>query len=400
MKQKIRSFAFRIHHAIPPGIRNSYRFLIVFLRKLGHYIIQINHYRCHMEKTGETFHLTHMGNDRRLLAYWLNRICDTHEKIGQRRNIPRSNISRYLDQHEELADLTLVETAKSADHRFLPGSYLLPRWMEMEVDVNTSLKKSRMKNILRNIKKYSLEYEIRKGMDAFDLFYHQMYVPFTQKRHGSSAEISDYKHFSGKYRKEDSELFFILKDQQPVASAYIETKNQRFRVSAFGVKNADEQVFRMGVIGALYYFVMTFYQELGVGSILVGNSMPVQFDGVTEFKMQIGAVPYEQDLKGKEKFFLRPLFSNPAVFRTLKSNPLLHLIDGVLNVAVFAEDKDFETKELFLKFARRLKTAQIAKMVIHYQNSITRVREWCVEEGLDHIEFSELSGSHILNSTP
>ena len=96
---------------------------------------------------------------------------------------------------------------------------------------------------------------------------------------------------------------------------------------------------------------------------------------------------------------LRPVFSNPAVFRILKSNPLLHLIEGSLHMAVFAEDQDFETKEAFLKFVRRLKTPQIAKTVIHYKNSNTRIKEWCAEEELYHMEFSKLTRMHYHNTT-
>jgi hypothetical protein len=83
--------------------------------------------------------------------------------------------------------------------------------MEMELDTESFLKKSHCKKIKRRIKKYSLGYEIRTGIEAFDLFYHTMYKPYILKRHGLAADLPDYKHFHSKWFNTQWVLFFITR---------------------------------------------------------------------------------------------------------------------------------------------------------------------------------------------
>ena len=61
----------------------------------------------------------------------------------------------------------------------------------------------------------------------------------------------------------------------------IEKRNKMYRLSAFGIKDACDHIYKMGVIGALYYFVMKHYLEKGSDSLKIGKSMPVIFDGVS-----------------------------------------------------------------------------------------------------------------------
>lgn len=272
---------------------------------------------------------------------------------------------------------------------------MLPRWMEMELDIENSLKKSRVKNITRNIKKYSLKYEIRHGDKEFDLFYYSMYLPFAAKRHGKSTETTDYKFFSNKYKTGDCELFFIVQENKSIAAAFVEGRNNNYRLSAFGILNADNEIFRMGVIGALYYFVMLYYYEKGARSLKVGKSMPVVFDGVTEFKMQIGAKPYGRDLQAREKFFLLPMNTKNAVFNFFKLNPLYFLSNNQLQIAIFLNDNDFNDKVEFLKFFKRLKTEQIEKTKVFFLEPPEKVMQWLKEDSVENIEFEHMKNISI-----
>ena len=384
----------KLHHALPPGIRKSYRFIVILLEKLKQRYLPVSRYTCYPDDSGASLSFVYTGWDPKLCYYWLSRIGGSSKREPGGKRISRSRLPGYVRKMQTQADLFILETGAKSLPDSYDGGFLLPRWMELEVDIETSLKTSRVKNITRNIRKHSLEYEIRTGSDAFDLFYHRMYVPFSKKRHGESADISDYKHFSGKYSKGSSELFFILKEGEPVASAYIEVRESSCRVSAFGVLEASEEIFRMGVIGALYYFVMMYYKERGMRKILVGNSMAVAFDGVTEFKTQIGAKPFGLDLPEKEKYYVIPRFSNPLIMNLFRSNPLIGLSGSGPQLAVFTDDSDFTDRDHFIRYTKRLKMRNYHKTVFYYLDKADRIREWMGPESTVVTQFVHLSQTH------
>jgi hypothetical protein len=328
----------------------------------------------------------HIGWDNKLQSYWLDRLGNNYKHIKSNK-ILSIYTSRLLNRSKSKVDLVLVESGKNAKSNAYKNGFMLPRWMEMIVDIESSLKKSRIKNIVRNIKKHKLAYETRNSNEDFDVFYHQMYRPFSIKRHGEAAEIADYRHFANKFRKGHSTLFFITKNDEAIASAYVEINNNMPRISAFGVKNASDEIFKLGVIGALYYFIMLHYLNKGIENAFVGNSMPLLFDGVTEFKMQIGAMPYLKDLANKQKTFLIPFSSNAHLIKTLQYNPLFHLTNDRLNISSFNATNHFFNKEDFLKYLKRIKWNNAEKFTFYYHNNKTVFDEWLDNTEIPNIEF-------------
>lgn len=388
MKYGIQNLIKKIHHKIPPGLRNYYRFLIVLIKRISNYIMPLWHYKLKNIESGEPFSFVYIGWDSKLCNYWLNRFSDCDKINAKSGKIASWSIPKFLDNNKDKIDLAIIESTKKAVSGKYPFSFLLPRWMEMELDIASSLKKSRIKNITRNIKKYSLEYEVRDDAEAFNLFYHRMYKPFVLTRHGKSADISDYKHFFSKFRNDECVLFFIIRENEPVAAAFIEVKEAGHRLSAFGIKDGSDEIFKLGVIGALYYFVMLHYYGKGFSSILVGSSMAVVFDGVTEFKMQIGAEPHLDDLPERPKYYFLPMNNKPQMVRTLKTNPLFYLTNGGLNIATFISSADYSNKADFLKFFKRFKSDKVEKTNMFFLDDDKRIVNWINEEGVKDVEIS------------
>ena len=377
----------KIHHSLPPEVRGIYRFLIVFLRKIKKFVLPVHTFECFIgTEEGQSFTFMHIGWDDKLRAYWLDRLGNNYKHIKSNK-ILSIYTSRLLNRSKSKVDLVLVESGKNAKSNAYINGFMLPRWMEMIVDIESSLKKTKIKNIIRSIKKHALTYEIKNSREDFDIFYHHMYKPFSLKRHGQSADIADYKHFANKYHKYKSELFFIVKDNETIASAYIEYIKDIPRVSAIGVKDADDNYFRMGVVGALYYFVMSFYLSKGIRKIFVGNTMPVLFDGVTEFKMQLGAKPFVNDLKNKQKTFLFPLSANQNMIQSLHLNPFFYLNINHLNICTFNAASFFHTKEEFLVYFKRLRWQHASKLVFYYHKDKSVFDEWLDNTEIPNIEF-------------
>ena len=393
MKFGIKNLIRKIHYSIPPEIRNSYRFIIVFIHKIGNSIMPVRYYSIKDSETGQLLTFVHIGWDKKLCYYWLNRFSDNYETGSGNRTIATWNIPGFLKKNRQKIDLAIIESTKKTLPGKYPNSFLLPRWMEMGIDIESTLKMPIIKEITRNIKKYSLKYEVREGIEAFDLFYHQMYKPYLLKRHGNSADIADYKHFSHKFISENCMLFFLIRENEPVASALIELNNNNYRLSALGIKSGGDDILKMGVIGALYYFVMLHHYNQGAGFLLAGNSMSVVFDGVMEFKMHLGAKPYLKDLEGRSKYYFMPMNTKSSTVKILKSNPLFYLSGSTLNIALFVSDEDFDSREEFFKFFNRLKTKNVERTRVFCVGNSEKIIEWIKEESITNIEFIEYEGT-------
>ncbi len=387
MKYGIGDLIRKVHHSIPPGLRHYYKFIDVFIRRIRNYFMPAWYYTFKDVDSGGLFSFVHIGWDRKLRHYWLNRFSDHYEVISEIRKTATWNIPGFLKKNKDKIDVAVIESSEKALSGKYPKSFLLPRWMEMELDIESSLKKSRIKNIKRDIKKHSLAYELLEGIEAFDLFYYSMYKPFVIKRHGKSADIPDYKFFSGKFRSNECLLFFVIKENEPVAAAFVEVKSSKYRLSFLGIKDGNDKIFKMGVIGALYYFVMLYYYEKGIDKLMVGVSMPVVFDGVAEFKMHLGAKPYLKDLCKRSGFYFIPTNSKPLTLKILKSNPLFYLSGSALNIALFVSAEDYDTKGEFFKFFNRLKTENVEMTRVFYFDNSEKITRWINEEGIANIEF-------------
>ena len=392
MRNGIGQLIRKVHYSIPPGLRNYYKFLDDFIRWIRKHYMPVWQY---VFKDGESdglFTFVHIGWDSKLRHYWLNRFPESFEIVSESRKSAFWSITGFLEKNKDKIDLAIIESSKNPISNRYPKSFLLPRWMEMELDIEASLKKSRIKNIIRNIKKHSLNYEVREGIEAFDLFYHSMYRPFVARRHGKSSDMPDYRSFAGRFLSKGCSLFFIIKENEPVAAAFIEVKNSTYRLGFFGVKDGSDKIFKMGVIGALYYFVMLYYHERGINKILAGVSMPVLFDGVMESKMQIGARPYLKDIDGMTKFYFKPFNARSLTMKVLKSNPLFYISGSALNIAAFVSAEDFDTKEEFLKFLNRLKTENVGMTRFYYFDNNEKITQWIHEQGIANIKSARYEG--------
>ena len=375
------------------GKINGYnRNVDLFIRKRGNYIIPVSSWLIKDSESDELFTFLFIGWDQKLCYYWLSRFSDDFEIRSERRTIASWNITEFLEKNNGKFDLVIIESTKKAHPGKYPGSFLLPRWIEMELDIESFIKKSASKNIKRSINKYSLEYETRTGIEAFDLFYHTMYKPYILNRHGLSADLPDYKHFHSKWFNTQWVLFFIIRENEPVAAAFIGLKQGRYRLNFLGIKDGSDEILKMGAIRALYYFFMLHYYEKGIKTMLAGVSMPVVFDGVTQSKLLLGAQPYLKNLETRSKSYFIPVTIKPLTIKILKSNPLFYISGGTLNIALFLSAEDYQSKEDFFKFFNRLKTIKVKMTRIFCFDNPEKIIQWFNEENITGIEFIKYAG--------
>ena len=376
-----------VHYNMPPELRRYYKFMDVFIRKIRNYFMPVWHCVFKDMQSGGLFTYVHIGWDSKLRHYWINRFSDNFQIVFENRKSISWNINGFLEKNKDKIDLCIIESSKNAPSGRYPHSFLLPRWMEMELDFESFLKKSAIKKIGRSIKMHSLRFEVREDIESFDLFYHTMYKPTVLKRHGKSSQLAPYKGFSDKLINKKGTLFFLIKENEPVAAVFIEIKNGKYRLSLSGVKDGSGEILKMGAVGALRYFIMFYYYEKYIDTLMIGVSMPVIFDGVTEFKMHLGARPYLKDLESRSKFYFIPNNSEPLTSKMLKLNPLLYISGSELNAALFVNDEDYETKKEFFKFFNRSRIDNVEMTKVFYFDKSEKIAQWINEEEIDNIEF-------------
>ena len=373
-------------------INGHYKKINLFIKKRGNYFIPVSSYIIKDSESDEQFNFLFIGWDQKLCHYWLSRFPGEFEIRPERKNIATWKIPEFLKKNEGKFDLVIIESNRKALPDQYPGSFLLPRWMEMELDTESFLK-SHCKKIKKRIKKYSFGYEIRTGIEAFDLFYHTMYKPYILKRHGLAADLPDYKHFHSKWFNTQWVLFFLTRKDEPVAAKFIGLKQGRYRLIFMGIKDGSDEIVKRGAIGALSYFSMLYYYEKGIKSLLAGVSMPVVFDGVTQSKLLLGAQPYLKDLEKRTRYYFIPVSTKPLTINILKSNPLFYHSGGTLNIALFLSVEDYQSKEDFFKFFNRIRTNKVEMTRIFCFDNPENIIQWINEEKITSIEFVNYAGA-------
>ncbi|MBN2612165.1 MAG: hypothetical protein JXB00_11460 [Bacteroidales bacterium] len=288
-----------------------------------------------------------VGRDIRIAAYWAQRILHETDIIQKIKKIVVWNTAAYIRKNKLHADLSIVEI-NGFTRRFIPANtgFILPRWIEVELLPLKILKKEAIKDITRRIRKNKLSFKIMSHSDnEFRFFFDRMYVPNITNRHGDAAVHSDYRYFLNKYKQKGSYMGYIYQDETPVAGTLIEYINRDYIMFAMGILDGREDILKMGVAGALYYFTALHCIEKGIDNLNIGGTSPVLTDGLTKFKISLGAEMADTDYLGDQKLWMLPLKDSPALRGVLRHNPFVYETGKRFNIAIFMEEDECTTKE-------------------------------------------------------
>lgn len=352
--------------------------LIRFVKGIRNFWTPSITYRFQGADRADSFVFQYVGWDYKLRSYWLRRLSIDYGVAGKKKSyIPGSRSDRKLNRNRGSVDLQLMESAK------VPGreeegerAYLLPRWMEMEIDTGPPSNKGLVKEMKRRIKKYALEHEFRSEKKDFDLFYFRMYKPLLTKNHGSSADLGSYKLFSGSFLRGEAVLLFLLSQGKPAAAQLIERRGDAYRILAFGILDASQEIQKMGVHGVLYYLAMEHYKRMNQSTLLCGSSSPVALDGVTQFKLRLGARPFLKDLEERQKYQFILKSRNPSLFKALANNPIYYISEAGLCCVVFARSADIQEQADLLQIIKKVRNSQLKKIELLLQDPVNGIDDW------------------------
>ncbi len=188
-------------------------------------------------------------------------------------------------------DIAIFET-ETSQKKNIPGVDLvyIPCWVVGHLavsDVARLAKGSKsIKEDLRKIRKYDLDYEISRDKSRFDEFYHEMYVPYISSAHGDRAVPMSYDVMMD--RMGASELLLIKRESEYIAGEILVYDGESVRAWSLGVRNGDNSYIKMGVVGAMYCFRNEYLLDKGYNAVNIGASRAFLDDGVLQYKKKWG----------------------------------------------------------------------------------------------------------------
>lgn len=342
----------KIYHSSPLIIIMSYKALYNGWTKIRSCLLPVHLYKGTIRDGGKPLIFSYIGWNYQVLSYWLEQIFEQFEKIPCKKLIPVWKINRISKGKIVNTDLAMVELLNTNSlhrKRDIKG-FIIPRWLKCYLDVDLTLansKKRREAN--RIIRKFSLEMEISTSSSDFEIFYKKMFRPYIESRHRDSACVEDYKKLLHDFNKKDSTLYFVKKEGRRIAGLYEIDQDGIPYLFSVGILDGDKKIMKMGVVWVLYYYVLTSHRDNNIKRVDFGGTSPLLTDGLTWYKVCIGAKASEIEHQDSLKLLMLPLRNSPAVTDFLKSNPFIYIENNNVNCAIFKDETIPGSKEEFQK---------------------------------------------------
>jgi hypothetical protein len=218
-----------------------------------------------------------------------------------------------------------------------------------------------------------------------------MYVPYICSRHKESAVICDLKYFLDIYRKKDAQLGFLMADDEPVAGVFTEMRGDKLRISASGILDGREDIMRMGVNSAIYFFIVHDCLNKGIDSVSIGGTSSILMDGLTRYKLSLGAEAEDLQYFYTQYLWLKPLKNTEAVRSFLKANPFINLCKEGLYRSVFIDPSEYEDKSIFFKYLHLINCGNIKGTRIYCFGNKAKIAAWVEEEGYADFEVMDFT---------
>jgi hypothetical protein len=178
-------------------------------------------------------------------------------------------------------------------------------------------------DITRLIRKYNLTYEILTNKESFNYFKDKIYLPYITKRHGEEALIEDLNIL---WKSSPSPFLIAIKENGVIVAASLVRKSgDLLDLMRLGLLDGNEEYLRHGVIGAIYYYNVVEGQKMGCRYIDIGGTRPFLTDGLTRYKMGLGAEFVSDHSSWKEYLWLGVNENSIGAKEFIRSNPFMYL---------------------------------------------------------------------------
>ena len=230
-----------------------------------------------------------------------------------------------LINHDHV-DIGVAEISRTTIDFFQDcNGYVLPIWINGKLNIDRPLEEiinhNRYKIILKKIRNHNLTYDIVSDYDSFKDFNGHFYLPFISKRHGNEAFIEDLNSL---WNTSPAPMIMCIKENGiTVGMSLFRISGEHLFLLRVGLLNGNVEYRQHGVLGAAYYFAIIEGQKMGCKSIDMGGSRPFLTDGVTCFKIGLGAW-FESNSNNQDEFLWFSMNEeSTAATEFVKNNPFM-----------------------------------------------------------------------------
>lgn len=170
-----------------------------------------------------------------------------------------------------------------------PGAVSWPRLVGIEADLSGGLEgcrrglNSSALGDMRRLQREGYFMQVRAARPTFDDFYHRYYLPSMRNRHGADAYLHELESERAKLGPND--VFVEVHAAEGCLAKVIVTEEEDgIRLSRLGWLGGSEDIYRKSVLGALYWFSLTYATEQGHPKLNFGSVTPYLEDGLFIYK--------------------------------------------------------------------------------------------------------------------
>ena len=223
------------------------------------------------------------------------------------------------------SDITIIESSKYLT-RGLPSqsAIILPfrvqflldiqgEWQEVEQRFRRSTRRH-----MRQAQGYNCyDYEISRREEDLKMFYHTMYLPTVQERHGELAAILPERE--AYQLLQYGWLFLVKRGGVCVCGSIGYARQNILEFKEMGVLNGDIQLMKEGAVDAMNYLRIHWAHQEGYKALSFGDSWPY-LSGLFWTKRKWGSIVSIPSHEHKQ-IWIRIQKNTPAVSQFLKGNP-------------------------------------------------------------------------------
>lgn len=224
-------------------------------------------------------------------GYWIGRFFAAPPRWQPLGSCSLRQLHAEAGRRRDDADLTLVCLDHVSGRWFADDDYLMvPEWIAMRAPVPPNDMVARRDHSaaddLRRVRNGDLTWRLAGEPGALDDFYHRMYLPYVQARHGALAHPHSHARLARAWRH--GALLVVERAGEPVAGHLVAREGEVLHLVAMGIKDGDARLMKSGVGAALYVFVFDYARGEGYRWLDLRGTRPSLTDGVLRYKRKWG----------------------------------------------------------------------------------------------------------------
>lgn len=301
-------------------------------RKIGNYFRHSVLVEGPIKGSDQPFRCLFIDSESLFAQYMMQRAFSGSPAVLRRRRIYIPAIKKIVRSPSNGIDMCVAVLPVSWEPHFDPlCDYKTQESVRQAVDLHSIPDQTRVRRTYietgNKIKRHCLSFRTTNELGDFRHFYEKMYLPLAKRQFGELSYIERYDIMLEIFKV--GYLLQVLQDGKPIAGAVYFIRNDVMVGHSLGVLDGNQELTRIGVQSAVYYFGIQYAMEQGLKKMDFLTSRPFLGDGVYAHKRDWGATVYPDDRADKwvYLFFTR---KTEKIVSFFENNPMIvHGKDGL-----------------------------------------------------------------------